>query len=387
MEPHRRYRSAPAHHAPIRRQAHRALLCAVMVSTIAILTACEPTPLASVPQPSAAVTGTVYAVAQVGDRTIIGGDFTAVGGVPRQNAAAILADGSLDPTFDPAPDGIVYAVAGAPNGSRVFLGGSFLNAGGAPRTHLAAVDPSTGAADPNWLTTADSDVFALAVSGTRLYAGGRFMLVGGTNRRRLAAIDTTSGAVQLGFNPFPDWTVKAVVVSPDGSKVYAAGGFTAIGGQPRLGAAEVLAATGSATAFDPAKGGVALAAALTPDGTRFYFSTTDNRVYGYDPALSNAPAQTVQGGGDTQAIAASATTVYIGGHFSQVWTGQPKIKRSRIASFLVADSTISAWDPGADGYLGVWALAVTPTGLLVGGDFIHLGGVTQPGFGRFSGTP
>ena len=32
---------------------------------------------------------TVYAVAQVGDRTIIGGTFTEVGGLPRQHVAAI----------------------------------------------------------------------------------------------------------------------------------------------------------------------------------------------------------------------------------------------------------------------------------------------------------
>ncbi len=343
--------------------------------------------VASTPDTIAAVTGTVYAVARVGDRTILGGDFTAVGGVARRNAAAILADGTVDPNFDPRPDGIVYALAGTADGSRTFLGGTFVNAGGAARAHLAAIDTATGLAVAGWNVDANGDVLSLATSGNRLYAGGRFTAIGTSTRRRLAAIDLTTGAVQLGFNPWPDWTVRAVAVSPDATKVYAVGGFATIGGASRRGAAEVLASTGVATAFEPSKGGVALAAALTPDGTRFYFSTTDNRLYAYDPAVSNTPVYIVQSGGDTQAIAASATEVFFGGHFGQVWLGKAKIKRSRIASIRVADGAVTAWNPGADGYLGVWAAAVTPTHLLVGGDFKKIGGRTQPGFARFTGTP
>lgn len=376
----------------VRRSSFRGRRCTaaliVVVSAIALmLPGVAGASVSSAPEPTARVTGTVYAVAQVGTRTIIGGDFTQVGGLERRNLAAIRADGTVDPSFNPSPNGVVYAVAGSADGTRVYAGGIFSSVGGATRSNLAALDAPTGNAVTTWVVNTDSDVLALAVSGTRLYVGGRFTTISSTARRRLAAVDTQTGTVALGFNPAPDWTVKAVGVSPDATKVYAVGGFAAIGGASRRGAAELFASTGATTAFNPTNGGVALALSLTPDGSRFYFSTTDNRLYAYDPAVSNAPVYVVQSGGDTQAIAASASEVYFGGHFSQVWTGRAKIKRAFIASVRVADGAVTSWNPGADGYMGVWAAAVTPTHVLVGGDFHNIGGLRQDGFARFAGTP
>jgi hypothetical protein len=344
--------------------------------------------VSTTPDATARVTGTVYAVAQVGTRTIIGGNFTAVGNLARRNLAAIRADGTVDPTFNPSPDGIVYAVAGTADGQRVYAGGAFANAGGTARANLAAFDAASGAAVGTWNAGTNGTVHALTTSGTRLYVGGAFTAIGTSTRRRLAAVDQQTGAVQLGFNPFPDWTVKAVGVSPDGTKVYAAGGFTAIGGTARRGGAEVLASTGAATAFNPASGGVAISLAVSPDGSRFLFSTTDNRLHVYAPAVSNTPVYTIQSGGDTQAIAVSATEVYFGGHFSQVGAGKgPKAKRAFIASARLSDGAITTWNPGADGVMGVWATAVTPSHLLVGGDFDNIGGRRQDGFARFAGIP
>jgi hypothetical protein len=365
-------------------------MAALAVATAAVLAmpAAADAAVSTTPDATARVTGTVYAVAQVGNRTIIGGDFTVVGGLARRNLAAIRADGTVDPTFNPSPDGIVYAVAGTADGQRVFAGGAFANAGGAVRTNLVALDAASGAAVGTWNAGTNGTVHALSTSGSRVYVGGAFTAIGTSTRRRLAAVDQQTGAVQLGFNPFPDWTVKAVGVSPDGTKVYAAGGFTAIGGAARRGGAEVLASTGAATAFNPANGGVALALAVSPDGSRFFFSTTDNRLYAYAPAVSNTPVYTIQGGGDTQAIAASNTELYYGGHFSQTWNGKgAKTKRAFIASARLSDGAITAWNPGADGFMGVWATAVTPTHLLVGGDFDNIGGRRQDGFARFAGVP
>lgn len=367
----------------------RGLLATTVVATIALAgPGAAGAAVNTAPDATARVTGTVYAVAQVGNRTVIGGDFTAVGNLARRNLAAIRADGTVDPTFDPSPDGIVYAVAGTADGTRVFAGGAFANAGGAARANLAALDGTTGAAIGTWNAGTNGTVHALTTSGTRLYVGGAYTAIGATSRRRLAAVDLQTGTVHLGFNPWPDWTVKAVGVSPDGTKVYAAGGFTAIGGGARRGAAEVLASTGLVTGFNPANGGTAIALAVSPDGSRFFFSTTDNRVHAYAPAVSNAPVYTIQGGGDTQAIAASSTELYFGGHFSQVWNGRgAKSKRAFIASARLSDGAITAWNPGADGYMGVWATAVTPTHLLVGGDFDNIGGRRQDGFARFTGIP
>jgi hypothetical protein len=37
----------------------------------------------------------------------IGGNFNNVGGVPRNNLARVLANGTVDPNWDPDPDGMV----------------------------------------------------------------------------------------------------------------------------------------------------------------------------------------------------------------------------------------------------------------------------------------
>ena len=74
---------------------------------------------------TARVNGKVFAIAQVGDRTILGGEFTRVGGHVRNHVAAIKADGTLDRTWNPNVDGTVYAVAGSDDGSQIYLGGLF----------------------------------------------------------------------------------------------------------------------------------------------------------------------------------------------------------------------------------------------------------------------
>ncbi|CAN5319212.1 hypothetical protein BH20ACT9_BH20ACT9_17340 [soil metagenome] len=341
----------------------------------------------SVADVTAGVDGTVRAVLQVGDRTFIGGDFTAVGGQPRNNAAAIRADGTVDPLWQPSPDGVVRALAANADGSRIFLGGSFRNAGGAARSGLAAVDSSAGVAIADWVADVDAEgaVRALATSDSRLYVGGTFTVIKGLALKRLAAVDMATAAVISTFKPRSDWAVNGLAVSPDGTRLYAGGGFGAIGGAPRPGAAELDASTGQATAFAPTDGGVVLAVALTPDGSRFFFSTTSNRLQAYDPAASNSPAYTVQTSGDTQAIAASATEVYFGGHFSRLTTY--KVKRLHLASVYVADGRPTAWNPRVDGSMGVWGATVTPSSVVVGGDFLHVGTAAQPGFARFSGTP
>lgn len=364
------------------------------MATVALVLAVPPLAYASVsttPDDTAAVAGGVYGLAQAGDRVIVGGTFTRMGGKPRSNMAAVRADGTVDPAFVADTNGKVAAVAVSADRSRVFLGGAFTTVNGTPRANLAAVDATTGEVIESW--SADTvgtypDVKTLAVHGNRLYVGGRFIGIDGTARKRFAAIDTGTGNLIATFSPRPDMGVSEVLVSNDGSIVWAGGAFTKLGGQPRENhAGAVYAANGNATAFAPTvSGGNAVTIGLSPDGSRFFISTGNNSLLAYDPAVSNEPVWNIKTSGNTQAIAVSDNEMYIGGHFSQFVTG--KIKRNYIASVDPHTGTPTSWDPLAQGgKMGVWALLIEGSHLHAGGVFSSFDLVSQRGYARFSGTP
>ncbi len=363
-----------------------ALLAGTVAATSVVL---SPTALAStgtVAEHVAEVDGVVYATAQVGDRTIIGGRFTMAGGLPRQNVAAVRADGTVDPLWDPSVNDVVYAVTGSDDGSTIFLGGGFTTVGGVAHARLAAVDAKTGALVSGWKAQVKNNlVRALAAVGGRLYVGGSFSRIAGRDVNRLALLDQTTGAVDMSFAPRPSATVRAVDVSPDGTKVYAGGAFTVIAGVSRPGLAELDAATGAATAFTPTDGGVVIAIDTMPDGQRVFFASTNNRTWAYDPALADAPAYRVRTGGDVQAIAATSDEVYIGGHFNTL--PEAKLDRLALASFDPRDGAVTDWNPGANGPFGVWTITAAPEFLAIGGDFTRVGGVRHQGFARFPGAP
>lgn len=182
--------------------------------------------------------------------------------------------------------------------------------------------------------------------------------------------------------------MRGLALSDDGQRLYAVGSFTNVGGQGRPGAAELSAVTGAVTAFAPTDGGVAISVNVTPGG-RFFFGTTSNRTYAYDPAVSNSPVYRVRTGGDVQAILASDSEVYIGGHFTNL--PEAKLNRVRLASFLPATGQPTSWNPGTNGSYGVWAIALTRTpvspdavpGVTIGGDFSRVAGLARRGNARF----
>jgi hypothetical protein len=329
------------------------------------------------------VVGVVYAVAQSGATTYIGGTFTSVNGNSRPNVAAIRADGSLDPTWTPETNGIVYALAASSDGSKVFIGGGFTTVNGELRSRLAAVDAVTGDLVPGWTTQVNNNnVRALAADGNdRLYVGGNFGRLGGRDIPRLGAVSQSTGAVQTAFVPRPTGTVRALGLTDDGTHLYLGGPFTTLQGQSRPGVAEVNPLTGVVTSFAPTDGGVPISMDVSPGGLLF-FGTTNNRTWAYNPTQSNTPLYRVRTSGDVQAIAATDTEVYIGGHFSGL--PEEKLNRAHIASFFTATGTGTSWNPGVNGSFGVWALLATPTALQVGGDFTRAATLARRGVARFN---
>jgi uncharacterized membrane protein len=67
-------------------------------------------------------------------KILLGGNFGMVGGQPRQGIARLNADGTVDPTFNPGPDGNVYALAIQADGK--ILTGAFSTRSGGNRATI-----------------------------------------------------------------------------------------------------------------------------------------------------------------------------------------------------------------------------------------------------------
>jgi hypothetical protein len=119
-------------------------------------------------------------------------------------------------------------------GSTVYAGGDFSSIGGQPRNGLAALDATTGNAS-SWNPNATHSggvgaVHALSFSGSTVYVGGGFDHIGGQPRNNLAAVDATSGAA-TSWNPMPNDEVRALEFGPDGS-LWVGGRFTGFDAAP-----------------------------------------------------------------------------------------------------------------------------------------------------------
>ena len=328
----------------------------------------------------------VATVAKSGTQMFVGGDFSYLNGAARRNFVALDATtGDVDYSIQADTDGIVYALAGDAATGRLYVGGAFGTVGGQPHARLAALDLNAGGAVLPWKADADGNVRALLTSAGSLYVGGGFTNINTVYATRLARIPLATGAPDKLFKPKPSGVVRALVAPPDASAVLVIGEYQTIGGLSRNGAAAVNPVTGAVGPFTPGEGGSGLSAAMSPDGETLYWASHSNRLYAYAWRTANLPTWRVRTGGDIQAIAASATEIYVGGHFTNF--PEAKLSRPFIASLYAATGAVTPWTPSSDGNFGVWAFTITPDSLLVGGDFTRSGGHRQPGFARYTGMP
>jgi PKD repeat protein len=102
----------------------------------------------------------------------------------------------------------------------------------APQTgKIVSDEPGKNA--PNIL---DGTVYSITKVGNTIVVGGQFTQVQNFNtsttltRRNVFAFDATTGKISTTFNPDPSSTVYKVQAAADGTSVYVAGGFGAVGG-------------------------------------------------------------------------------------------------------------------------------------------------------------
>lgn len=80
-------------------------------------------------------------------KVLVGGEFTRIGGWPRNRIARLNAGGTSDPGFNPGADGAVYSLAVQLDG-KVLVGGAFAQIGGQARDRIARLNEDGTLAAP-----------------------------------------------------------------------------------------------------------------------------------------------------------------------------------------------------------------------------------------------
>lgn len=322
----------------------------------------------------------------------IGGDFTAVGGLPRSSLAHILRDGSVS-AWAPSQDdhnvnslvvsggtlyvaGFFHSMDGQPRqdlaafdvvsgallpwnpdadgsldvrpvvralavrGDTVFVAGDFTQVGGLPRAGLAAVSGRTGLVLGWYPGAANSEILVLALLGNSLYVGGYFTQLAGQTRNRAAAVDISTAAL-LPWNPNVTGPDDPYVGSPRvwalatrQSAIYLGGQFLGVGGQPRNALAAVDADTGRVLAWNP----------------------TPRHPYSYPYPY-------------VRSLAVEVDTVFVGGNFETIGGAA----RVSLAAVDANTSAATGWNPRPDYDHDAVALAVSSGVVYAGGTFVTMG--------------
>ena len=173
-------------------------------------------------------------VVQPDGRMIVGGVFSSISGVPRNNLARLNPDGLVDATWNPNVSGFSVDAL-ALDGTELFVGGDFTRIGGEFRNGMAKLSTiNNGAADPVWNPNVSGLVRAIAVSGTNVFIGGYFDYVGGVARYGLAKLSRNgTGAADVLWNADLSYFAEAKTLVIAGGQLYVGGSFTSVRGEER----------------------------------------------------------------------------------------------------------------------------------------------------------
>lgn len=376
---------------------------------------------------STELTTEAQAFTQVGSTVFVGGNFRYVqrgsDGLDRTEQpylAAFDLDGNWISTFRPQLNGIVRDLANLPNG-KLIVGGEFSQANGESALGVVALDPATGATDPDWALRVENRVTggsvivrALDVEGSKLYIGGAFTHLAGGSRinspvfaRNMARV-ATDATPDSTWNPNLNGTVVDLDAAAAGDRAYAAGYFTQSNGQTSNKVAAISSGPGAAPvlAWAPSHShGTNYQQAIVDTGTRVYHGGAQHNVFGYDTStFERRSGNITKAGGDFQVAEEVDGIVYAGCHcnnytYSNAYTwsnvGSDWTQADKIGFLSAATASTGDIDPefnprmqSRNGY-GAWAMFRDSNGnAWVGGSFtsaVRENGANQwvGGFVRF----
>jgi hypothetical protein len=364
--------------------------------------------------------GEVFAVAQAGNKIILGGSFTQA----RNNGSStvltrnrILAfnrtTGVIDTSFVPNANSTVRTIIPAADGQSVYVGGQFSTIGGGTAYKLARLDINTGKKvsgfNPGLINALVYD--AELING-RLFIAGQFTSIKGQSRLRLAELSPSTGAVRAGVNVQFGGThrgtgsalIRKIAVAQTADRLVAVGNFATAGGLTRNQLAVINISGPTATVASWRTDQFAATCGsfqyytydvdLSPDGSYFVVGTTG--AYGAPPRLCDTASRwetratgsgqqpswvDYTGGDTTYSVEATGTAVYVGGH--QRWWNSPtridglggpgSVSRIGIGALDPVNGLPLSWNPTRTRGRGVFDFLATSDGLWVGSDTDRIG--------------
>lgn len=141
----------------------------------------------------------IQRLAVLGDGSIIGAGSLAMPASSGQQAGVVRlhADGSVDTSFHPIPNGGVADMQALPDG-RIVIAGTFTAIDGTPAKRIARLRRD-GSLDASFTTSADANVNAIVLQDDgKIAVGGTFTQIGGLARARIARLET-DGSIETSF--------------------------------------------------------------------------------------------------------------------------------------------------------------------------------------------
>ena len=357
--------------------------------------------------------GYVSSFAEVGDTMVVGGNFSQISAAndPTPISRPYLfsfqkGTGTINASFAPVVNGEVTSVLPTGDGQTVWIAGGFNTLNGQTVRNLAKVNLATGQRVTQFAPPAfNGQINDIRLRNNKLYLTGRFTTAGSQPRTLLAAVNPVTGAldpdVRADFteprrNSF--LTIGTADITPDGTRMIVAGNFTKVNGLGRYQIAMLDLTTSPVSVVDwstnqygnGCSGSFATYMRdvdFSPDGSYFVMVTTGayNTTFLCDAAArwetgatgsSLLPTWVNYSGGDTlTAVAATDTAVYVGGH--QRWMNNPyaadrvgagAVSRDGLVALDPRSGATLSWNPGRERGVAVYGLMATDSGLWIGSD-------------------
>jgi PKD repeat protein len=374
-----------------------------------------------------ALDGYVESIAEVGDTVVVGGNFSQIASAADRNTPIDQEylfsfqknSGTINSNFSPQLNGEVTSVLPTGDGQTVFVAGGFNNVNGETVRNLAKLNLATGQRVTSFSPPAfNGRIHDIHLRNGKLYVTGRFTTAGGQPRTLLAAVDPLSGALDPDVRAdFADprnggfLTINASDVTPDGSKMVVTGNFTTVNGQGRYQIAQLDLTTSPSTVtdwstnrygdgcfrvFDTYMRDVE----YSPDGSKFGVVTTGayaapggylcDTIAGWDATAAGAdqqPLWTNYSGGDTMtALGWTDTAIYVGGHmrwmnnpYARDAVGNGAVEREGLAAVDPRSGATLTWNPGRTRGYGVYEFLATDGGIWITSDTDRIAGFQYRG--------